>query len=118
MSDVEQRVRVSFQTDGMKLARDGEERSMTSNSIKLARGRGPGAVGRCPACDGPYDVLSSGFGWTSCPHCDTQMHFSSDGEVTTGEVIAASRDDGLSPIERRLSRQFGLSAEEMRAAKQ
>jgi hypothetical protein len=114
MSDVEQRIRISFQTDGIKLARDGEEFSM---AIKLARG-GPGASVRCPSCDGPCDVVNRGFGWTTCPHCDTQLNFASSGEVFEGEVIAASQGDGLSPVERRLMRQFGLSAEEMRAAKQ
>jgi hypothetical protein len=114
MSNLEQRIRVSFQTDGIKLARDGEERSMT---IKLARG-GPGASIRCPSCDGPCDVLKSGIGWTTCPHCDTQLNFVSSGEVCEGDVIAASRGDGLSPVERRLARYFGLSADEMRAAKQ
>lgn len=110
-------VRVEFQTDGndhMKLARNREESSMAT--IKLARG-GPGALQRCPTCDGPYDVLASGVGWATCPHCDVRLHFDGAGGVFEGGVIAASQGDGLSPVERRLARHFGISVEDFRAAK-
>lgn len=94
-----------------------EEKPMSkATRIRLARG-GPGAANRCPSCDGPYDVAVSGTGWTTCPHCDTRLHFDGSGEVIEGEVISASAGYGLTPIERRIARQLGVTFDEAQAAK-
>jgi RecJ-like exonuclease len=116
----ERLVRVKFEMDRddpMKLARENnrEESRMTDSKVELARG-GAGAVLRCPSCEGPCDVVRSGTGWTTCPHCDTQLHFGS-GEVFAGEVIAASSGFNLTPMERRLARQVGVTFEQAQAAK-
>lgn len=102
------------ESDHMKLARIREEIPMTKK-IELARG-GPGAGHRCPSCDGPYDVVVGGMGWTTCPHCDTRLHLGGD-EVFAGEVIAASSGYDLTPMERRMARQVGVSFEQAQNAK-
>lgn len=118
--DREEVVRMAFSIDGhdpMKLSHDGEEKPMAkATRIQLARG-GPRAANRCPSCDGPYDIAVSGTGWTACPHCDTRLHFDGSGEVTEGEVISASAGYGLTPIERRIARQLGVTFDEAQAAK-
>jgi hypothetical protein len=110
-------IRVRFpvsRTDHTKLEYEDEVNVM--GQIQLSRGR-PTAASRCPECDGPYDVAVRGTGWATCPHCDTRLHFESDGEVTVGTVIAASATYGLTPMERRIAKQVGVTLEEAWHAK-
>ena len=90
---------------------------MKEQTLSFAKG-GAGALFRCPACDGPLDVESGyGGGVAECPHCDTVLRFTSHQlEVVTG--IKASVNDGLTPHERRVSRELGVSPEEARQAKE
>lgn len=109
-------IRVRFlvsRTDHAKLENEHEVNVM--GQIQLARGR-PTAAGRCPECDGPYDVAVRGTGWATCPHCDTRLRFDSSGDVTVGEVIAASAKYGLTPMQRRIARKVGVTFEEFEAA--
>ena len=93
-------------------AHAGRKEDNMTREIKLVRGT-PHSLHQCPVCKGSYDVDTSGFGWTTCPNCDSRLHFGTDGSVAVGEVIAASRADGLTPKERMFSRRFGLTPEEM-----
>lgn len=91
---------------------------MSDEQIVLARvGYGTGIVSnrRCPACAAPYGVVKDGVGLVACPSCDSTLNFRRNGEAV--EVVKLEKGDGLTPLERRLAREAGLTVKEMLDAK-
>jgi len=95
---------------GDKVSIDGQ--SYIVGEVQLALKVIKGGPLRCPHCDGPVQVLK-GSGRGQCPHCSEIVQREGDALVAV-EGIRAALTDGLSPLDRRLSQVFGVTAAEVR----
>ena len=88
---------------------------VATQELKLTKAPYRAAV-HCSACDSGLYVQAGALGLCSCPACDAPLTLPGNGEVamaTNGaDWIRASQGDGLTPMERRVGREIGLTPEE------
>jgi hypothetical protein len=85
---------------------------ITATEATYAKG-GAGAHHRCPHCQGGLDTVRGGE-VGECPWCGSDVWQAGD-RVVAGRAEAG---DGLTPMERRIAQQVGVTPEEVRASKQ
>ncbi len=84
--------------------------------LRFARGANS-ALSKCPVCDGGLDMISSGEGPALCPWCDSALSYDKF-QLRLDTSVKAAAADGLTPHERRVSRQIGVTVDEVRRAKE